>query len=421
MNVGSEKYDIPLNNNVEEMYDLMVVQCLNDSDVISASYELRLFQTEILKNYTLKAHKLISVTLNRLVQDVQIVKSVLAKDDLYLVVLTIDRMAYDTMIYLIGMNWTEELDDKSHELYNIKDDILNWTLTGYHTFSGLNLKLDQFVVYSFMFLPGEPLIAVSVNNFGLIIIDIVTKSIADTVWFQWLIPQLTGNFTILNIIPINSNGIRVFIEDRGEFSIFWKKIGKIGDKNHIFIGFRIKNIFKTFDNEETTNLVDYSHVGYSQVVFYKQKDTEFNDAFVRVYSNYNHEHSNPLREFRIGEVLSWTSISQSTTLNKIVLVCGTKIYVIFITLYPSIYISKGSNTYMKNYLLESYNSNSKQRIELNYKNTIIDSKIPGWVVLLIFMLIIFLFSWLIYQIQDKTSKKNENKQNEVEKEGKESN
>ena len=387
--------------------------------MISAAYELKLFQIQIDANYTLTAHKLISFPSNRLVQDVQIVKSTLSKDDLYLVVLTIDRMTYDTMIYFISLNWTHEDFNEFGELdEKDKSTNLTWLTTDFYTFSGLSLKLDQFVVNSFMFLAGEPLLVVSVNNFGLLIIDIVSKSIADDVWFHWIIPLIKGNFTVLNIIPINNNGIRVFLENKGEFSIYWKKIGKIGDKKHIFSGFKIKNAFKAFDNEETTSLVDFSNIGYSQVVFYNQRDADFKDAFVRVYSNFNHIHSNPLREFRIGPVPSWVSISQSHSLDKIVLVWGSKIYTIRIILYPSLSVLKDYDISDRKYIIESSNSNSKQRIELNYKNTIIDSKIPSWIILWIFMLIILLFSWLIYQIQDKTYKVNKNEKAQQEKEGK---
>ena len=129
-----------------------------------------------------------------------------------------------------------------------------------------------------------------------------------------------------------------------------------------------------------------------------------------MHPNHSHEHLNPLSDFSIGKVVSCISISQSSSLSKIVLVCGTKIYVILITLYPSLSISKDIRSHTRDFVLESYNANSKQRIGLTYDSTIIDLKIKSWVVMTIFILIILTVSWLVYQIQYTTSKKQKKKE-----------
>ena len=176
---------------------------------------------------------------------------------------------------------------------------LKCMLNQYDIYSGVNLNLDQFVVNSFMFISNEPLFVVSVDNFGLLVIDIVSKSIVDKLNFSSMIINF-NSFTISNIFPIDKNGMRILIKDKGGFSLFWKRVAKIGDQEHVFTDLTINDIYISLGKGEISNLLDYSKEGYSVVVFKEFKERSLFRAYVRVYFNSHHEKSKNFKEIPIG-------------------------------------------------------------------------------------------------------------------------
>lgn len=77
-----------------------------------------------------------------------------------------------------------------------------------HVVSASTLVIDQFIVHSIMFIQGYNLFAVSVDNYGIIVLDILSASIVDSFSFKRMVPELPSKFTIMGIVPINNNGIR---------------------------------------------------------------------------------------------------------------------------------------------------------------------------------------------------------------------
>lgn len=118
--------------------------------------------------------------MNRKLKSISIVKSILTKDDLYVIILPEMNTKYDTLVFLTKMNCTEIESTSSSSLTNMPNKI-DCDIEEYSVFSGLELGYDQFVVNSFMFISGEPLFVVSVDNFGLLVIDIVSKKVVDSV------------------------------------------------------------------------------------------------------------------------------------------------------------------------------------------------------------------------------------------------
>ena len=192
-------------------------------------------------------HHITYFEMNRLVKDVKVVNSPLKKDDLYVIVLINEGMRNESIIYFIGMNWTQSIDKKegatdfnlaSNQFLNTFNDklpTLSWVLSNYDFYTGLNLNLDQFFVNSFMFINKEPLFVVSVDNFGLLVIDIVSKTIVDKICFTSMIKNFPNTFSIVKIIQIGKTGMRILLENSNEFSLFWKGIAKIGDQEHVFV------------------------------------------------------------------------------------------------------------------------------------------------------------------------------------------
>ena len=164
----------------------MVVQCINITEYIDSVYTLRFYALEISEEFKIIPHHITYFEMNRLVKDVEVVNSSLKKDDLYVIILANEGMRNDSIIYLISMNCTQSIDKREgiaalnetkNQHLNMKDKITmnNWVLSQYDIYTGLNLNLDQFIVNSFMFIDKEPLLVVSVDNFGLLVTVFDTK------------------------------------------------------------------------------------------------------------------------------------------------------------------------------------------------------------------------------------------------------
>lgn len=164
------------------------------------------------------------------------------------------------------------------------------------------MGLDTFVANAFIFIPNEPLLAVSLDNVGMIVIDLISQQIIEIVDFHDWVPGLPETFQIESFIPIHDRGIRVLFKKLGAFSFIWREIGRIGDEKSIFIGARTAILFIGVHNEITTPLIMPSpSLGVIQLVYYLTSNN-FNVAFVRIYNFFNHVNSKVFREYRIGRV-----------------------------------------------------------------------------------------------------------------------
>lgn len=73
----------------------------------------------------------------------------------------------------------------------------------------------------------EPYLVVSVDNFGMIVFDTITKRMVEEVSFRNLVPNLPPTFSINRFVPIGRTGIRVLLENSGGFSFLWRSIGMV--------------------------------------------------------------------------------------------------------------------------------------------------------------------------------------------------
>ena len=246
----------------------------------------------------------------------QIVNSPLAKDDLYVIVLASNGIDNDSIIYFVGMNCIQsknmtQIEMTAESKFSYKDYIfqndnqkLKCELNQYDIYTGVILNLDQFIVNSFMIISNEPLFVVSVDNFGLLVIDIVSKSIVDKLSFTGMIENFPNEFTIMNIFPIEKNGIRILIEDYGGFSLFWKRIAKIGDQDHVFVGLKVLEYQISLTKGAKYDLLDYSNEGYSRIILQEAEANVYYYAYIQIYFNFYHEKSKISKEIKLGFVPS---------------------------------------------------------------------------------------------------------------------
>ena len=393
------------------------MQWINATEYIDAVYSLRFYILEIDDDYSIRAHNITSVSMNRRAKDVKIVDSSLSKDDLYVIVLTNEGIKNDSIIYLVSMNCTLENKSKDiaqpyrHHLHGRGFD-LKWELTGYDIYNGVKLNFDQFIVNSFMFLHNEPLFVVSVDNYGIMIIDIVSNMVVDRIWFNSLIPELPNTFSIVKLLPIENNGIRIQLHDRSGFSLFWRGIAKIGDQEHVFIDLTVQDFQVTVNDGIRTSIIDSSGTGYTRVVYNNIKSNYLNDAFIRIYFHKYHKMSKMYSEIDIGTVSSWVFISQKFSLNRIVLVWGSKIYLVHITVYPSVVVDIKPFNKEYTWSISANNGFSYQIINIYIKNLNGTSFRLRWLVAFLFVLLILTLVWWVEWISNKIfTNKNKEKEN----------
>ena len=344
--------------------------------------------------------------MNRKAKDVQIVNSPLAKDDLYVIVLTNDGIDNESIIYFVGMKCVQNTmghakttfefkkSDKDY-FSNINSLILKCELNQYDIYTGVKLNLDQFIVNSFMFISNEPLFVVSVDNFGLLVIDIVSKSIVDKLSFTEMIENFPNEFMITNIFPIEKNGIRILIEDHGEFSLFWKRIAKIGDQDHVFVELKVLEYQISFTQGATYDLIDYSNEGYSRIILQEIESNEYYLANVQIYFNYYHENSKKSKEIKLGYVTICEFISQDFIHYRIVVIWGSKAYLIFISVYPWLLINQNSMQRELNLKINVLNEVSFKQLNIYIKNVDSRKLLPNWIVGLCFISLIVIVVLLV--------------------------
>ena len=73
---------------------------------------LKFFTIDITNEYEVKVQNITSIRMNRKAKDVQVVNSPLAKDDLYVVILTNDGIDNDSIIYFASMNCSKNNTDQ---------------------------------------------------------------------------------------------------------------------------------------------------------------------------------------------------------------------------------------------------------------------------------------------------------------------
>lgn len=187
---------------------------------------------------------------------------------------------------------------------------------------------------------------ISVDNYGLLVVNLFTMKISQTVVMKSLDTRFGDVFEISRILPLSGYCLRVFIKNLGSFSIVWDRIDLTEDAN-VFRGLRTDNYAEDFTNRITTSLIAGTGTGYAQII-YRRESRGFMTAFVRIFNVFNRPGSKILNEFSIGRVAFCNTIETRNLNNywliRVVVICGTMLYVNEVDLYPELAIQSLTRT-----------------------------------------------------------------------------
>ena len=116
------------------------------------------------------------------------------------------------------------------------------------------------------------------------------------------------------------------------------------------------------------NLIDGTKNGYVRLILTPIKDSNIQQASVRVFLNNYHEKSKIYTEIRFGKVSTWVFISQKFSLNRIVLVCDSLIYLVKINFSPLLTLGIDNHKIEYNWIVYSSNGYSDQEIQIHMKS-----------------------------------------------------
>ena len=258
---------------------------------INPSFMLRFYTFDlsiINDTISLNANPLKNLTehINRRVKEVKIQKSYSTREDFYFIVLTKSDITYDSVLFYYGIEFKS---------------VNNATMVRYKIISGVPLNFDEFKVNSIMFIRNSHYLAMSVDNLGIILYDLIRFELADIINFSKVFTQFNAKCIITNIIPIANNGMRVLMKDHGSFSLFWDEVVDSKVNGDILTNISQNHRFKKIKNQISTGIVDYSDLSIVEVIYYLRKGGYY-DGFIRVYNHMNHNNSKSYKEYNIGRV-----------------------------------------------------------------------------------------------------------------------
>ena len=352
--------------------DMLIVNWRVKNLGVSPSYQLRFYKFKIKEDLWIEMELMNYALLPQRIDDVKISKSSVEKNQFDLLVLTESVLQFDTTIFLLKMNYTNE------EL----------VLSGYSLLTGFSLGFDQFKVNSVMFIPNQNYFLVAIDDFGLALIDIIRIEVADTILFKDLFGVFYKEFTIASLIPICEKEIRVLLETQESFWIYWDDILVTPINGHIINNPRARNRFVNVKSQIATEVVDYSDQSIVQVISYVQKGG-FYDGFIRVYNHMNRDKSKSYREYRIGRVPRWIYINYNSELQRILVIWGAKYYIYNVWPYPYLNITDNNDPKGMDLELIADNGYSNITVEVLVGSHRLSVHLAKWIVILIFISILF--------------------------------
>jgi len=252
-----------------------------------------------------------------------------------------------------------------------------------HSISGTFLQFDDFVVNTFTFLGDEDtFVAIGVDNFGFIVMDLITGNIVEEVPFIDYYPHLP-KFSILKLVNIANTGIRILLANGNAFSFIWDNLRRVGDGS-IFEAPRASTSFLDISGDYSSPLIqEIDGIGVAQLVYYRQSNG-FTSAFVRIYNSFNRVNSKVFQEFSLGTVRECDTLSVIDVDKGISMTCGPNLILLRISIYPFLQIN-ATNAAPLSLEIDVGNHFSNTKLIVNARNNNIGSNIPGWLLLLIFM------------------------------------
>ena len=368
-----------------ESVSYVAINWYNYTQIIKPTYNFRLMTFTVTCEegiYRPKAEKIFERIFSRRITSVHIQKSILESVDYHMLVLSNYYVTSDSLLYVY------DLKGASFE---------TWEVSVLTQLSTIELSLDQFVVKSVMFIVNEPYFMASVDNYGILVFDLVTKTIIDHICFNWLLEDFPDKFKILSLAPVDDNGAKVIFEKIGSFSFIWESIDRYGNRETIFNNSKISTRFINIGEEISTDLIWSTYLGYVQLIYHQENDGVF-EAYLRLYNYYNHYHSKQSREVKIGTVEECISVNEVFTNPKVIIIWGSKIFMYTYVVNPSLYINPHHKTEIMHLDLIAKNKYSNQYINITIENQYVESGISSFFVFMIFFSIVIVFYIIMYSI-----------------------
>ena len=370
-----------------------------DTDKVSQSFLYKVYHIDKISKEKIDLTLMFQTYYTNRVVSAALSKFIYQGKEQYALVMTAERESpVDTFIIYINFIW---------------DDKFKCKVDGINKFSSFNYDFDSFIVNSFIFYEDTQLIIVSVDNFGLVVIDWVSHYPIqiipiDDKYFQ--VPPT--KMLIYGLVPLDMFGIRVLLKDEGGFSFFWNDVYE--GENEIFRNFEVRDRFENINSEVPTSLLSEFKGGYAQVIKYPKSDDNF-DYYLRVYIPFNHDHSKNYKEFLIDKIDDWEAMDYITSFSDveigIILVCGYQLFIYYVMVAPELKLNR--HVWLN---ITASNNFSNQTITIDVDRNEINSNLNREYVLLAFLLIIILFIIIFNLIFKKimdTKIKDDQKSNEA--------
>ncbi|CAI2386409.1 unnamed protein product [Moneuplotes crassus] len=360
-------YDV-MNETQKDMLNLnasvVIANCLVNRETISPSYQVRVFMLSLVEKegvLTPMATEVSNIFINRRVKQIFIEKCPVIINKFNIVILTKTEADFNTVVFIVDMRCEEKN---------------NCTFVKYYSIDGVSLSLDQFVVNSVLIIPNSTYFMLSVDNLGIVIIDILWMELAELIEFKNM-EGIKDEFEITNIIPISDNGIRVMLKDIGEFSLFWEAIVPDVINKTVLHNLQNANHFISLKNQISTNIVDYSKQLIVQLNYYTREDG-FYDGTFRVYNHMNRDRSKVYKEYKIGKVRYCSFLNYAEKFHRVIVICESKLYVYYIPPYPYIEIGGKGTSYNIDLNVEAFNLYSKSLMKLSINGTDEELRPSNW-------------------------------------------
>lgn len=265
----------------------LIVNCRNFTSTISPAYQYKVFHIDVVNSQEFEVTQVLIDYHNARVKDAKLQKS--PKDrNLYVLVMILDnQVEQDTEIYQVMLNCT-----------TIK------TCRPVHdfTFNGLTFGYDNFRVNSFVFVRGSPFAMLAVDGFGFVIYDFHAYQVVETIPLENSLFDIPPRTLVMKrVTELGSKGIRVFLRNEGQFSLYWDSVNQDRMRDRVLNGIVIRDRFEAIKGEIGTNLIMPTMNGYVQTIYYST-GTNVKDVYIRLFNYFNPRLTKNFREYKIDAV-----------------------------------------------------------------------------------------------------------------------
>lgn len=374
---------------INEDRSFITVNCQNYTDELKMSYMLKLFLIEAIDGERFDVRFLDQTQASHPLTQSSFVQDLKDKELFYWNFLSFKKKHDDSILFLNEVRWSF-------------DEILkyDWVIEdSYSRISGNSIGFNQFYAQSYFELFNSTYLVWSVDNFGVIVVSLITKKVVAQLQLTEIDPRLfTEYIEIKSVYQFRQNGFKILTKDLGSVTLKWDYMEPDG-KGGLFHGVSVWNWVIPFKDEILTNLISTTPIGYVHVVYYMIND-RFYEAYFKVYNFFNKQQSKILYEKRIGKVTSWSSIHSNSFQNekmvRVIVIWDSMIYAYYLNMYPYISITEIDTGDNFDFTLQAYNENSLKSITVKVVKEMKPADMYNQIWLIVILIVLIGFPiWLI--------------------------